>query len=288
MKRVDTTVAEEIPSLPIYIARKLMPAGTRFTQGLLSANPSSRELHQEASSAFLVPKARKNYLRRLLFFLTRTNVQLQGTPKDGYCLLHSLAILLNVEVCSIQQQLFDALFDASNFDLIPAELASEMLDSLEGKLWGDPAFLALAARVFNKKLFLISANPHSGELQFQLFTPDGNGSLSTTYPANLDIQDVLVIVHNGQGHYLAGLTSSQDDPASLASQNLSLLGDVHPPHSLTDSSPTLCQLKTPGILEEKASQFPPSQTGTSVRDILVLWVLSNALKDISLQSLPTQ
>ena len=114
--------------------------------------------------------------------------------------------------------------------LMTEELILEALKNISSGNWGGQLELAFAAIALEKDIILISNAHQSGNPLFQLFSADGAGSIEgDTFPDDVDYDNVLIIVHDGQGHYSAAEVADENELETLEEQNNAVLQHASPP-----------------------------------------------------------
>lgn len=227
--RVDSYSPMELPSLPFFLTGRLIAPGIPllidyYQKKKKEEQQESEEKSRQMRVSFLDDEKRKMYLDRLKELLKEHHLQLSAVSGNGLCLLNALGNLLNLTAFDVQTALLQAAFEISGTNNIPEMLLQEACNDMLNQGWGGSEYFALASHAFKKKILLITANPANGHLQFQLFHPQGAGDVSESLPAGLDLNDILIVVHNAQGHFMPALNAEVNlDAGTLAQLDENML-----------------------------------------------------------------
>lgn len=233
-KRTDALYSEEVPSIPPTLASLFMPKlpdlitpEHQDRSRKLSLSQSQQEKSQQEKSqqekkvSFLPPEVRMQYLRHLISFLQAHTIEVVPTQHDGMCLYHALSHHSGLDAQSIQQLIMVTTvehYQHLNQQLsIPENILDEVIDNIIDGSWelGNYAQISIAAFTLQQDIVLIMPNHETGELQYQHF-PAGTSSDNSWQITN--INETLILIHDGSDHYVAGIVSELS-PEQLSTHN---------------------------------------------------------------------
>ena len=214
-KRIDSQYKEELPSVP-YFLMKFFDPKIKINRPVCGVE--TEEQAQERKVSCLTGEVRRNYVKRLLDMLHGHNIQLQATPKDGMCLYHALALPLGESAEALQSHIMLTAIEQSEYlvnNLGFSEVALQMMintfySGSHNWLDGNYMQVSLAAIALQRTILLIMPNAGTGAIQYHLFTPGHDGGHYQTLPGTFNASNALVLVQDGNDHYLAGVVSELD------------------------------------------------------------------------------
>lgn len=169
------------------------------------------DIHSGFLSAELLPV----YQEQLLKILVNHNIQLQETPTDGLCFFHATAQQLHIHESELRASLYNYIAInqveiQTQFPQFSGGLFNELADELLQGAWGDAGQAQLIAWVYNRRVLLLYFNSQTGTVLIQTLNPDGTVTQPDTPPHDLSENDIILI-HNGQGHWLGGSNIQPED-----------------------------------------------------------------------------
>ena len=243
--RKDNQYRHELPAVDPDTAKllgqfKTMPNERVFVpprQAIYSEILDAPAWTTDIDSGYLTPGLLSAYRRRLLEILTRHNIQLQETPGDGLCFFHAIAQQLHIHEEDLRAALYNHMIAngeeiQTQFPQFAGEAFIELLLELSQGAWGDAGQAQLTAWVFNKRVILFYFNSQTGAVLIQILNPDGTVTQPNIIPPDISQNDIILI-HNGQGHWLAG--GNTQTAVDLYQENAHLLPTQKPIPSLEHS-----------------------------------------------------
>lgn len=172
----------------------------------------------------LAPPLLKTYREALLSLLSHHHLQLVDNVGDNVCFFHAVAPQLGMEQPQLVQALILNLLSHQQviqqlFPSFQGEQFNLLLGELQENAWAEPRVLQLISFLFNKKAALIYFDLTTGEVRLLVYLPDGT-VLNQLPEAGISDDDIIV-VHNGERHYLAA-TINMDEHDLLAQNQFTL------------------------------------------------------------------
>lgn len=232
-KRIDSQYPEELPSVPYALLKQFAPK----VSIIMKCKPKDETVYtsrqKEGKVSNLPEDKRVRYLKNLLRLLASKNIQLHNTPRDGMCLYHALSHTMSSSAIDVQALILDTALNQSQHlinelgfsETTVHEIATNL--AFDSWLEGNYSHIAVAAVALNQNILLILPNSDTGMLQYHFFTPDGVGGHYQILPYGFDMSNTLILIQNGQDHYVAG-TLSELDEYQLSSVNAQVLADHNP------------------------------------------------------------
>ena len=272
--RKDNQYRHELPTLDPDTAKLLSQFKTIPNERVFA--PSRQAIHSEVRNApawttdidsgFLTLELLSVYQQQLLEILTKHNIQLQETPNDGLCFFHAIAQQLHIHEGDLRAALYNHVI-ANNeeiqaqFPQFAGQAFIELLSELSQGAWGDAGQAQLTAWVFNRRVILLYFNSQTGGVLIQLLNPDGTVTQPGTLPNDISQSDIILI-HNGEGHWLAG--SNTQSGSDLYQSNAHLL--------LTHNLPPL-EYSLQKILAELKQRYSPEIFPKLIALLITAWQL---------------
>ena len=243
--RKDNQYRHELPTLDPSTAKllgqyKTMPNERVYAPPLpdqIQSPPKSTPAWTEdIDSGYLSPELLPTYQKQLLDMLLGHNIQLQETTPDGLCFFHAMALQLHIHESELRAALYNHLAAnqqeiQTNFPQFAGEQFTQLMAELLQGAWGDAGQAQLAAWVFNRRMILLYFHSQTGAVLVQVLNPDGSVQQSDSLPDDFTTNEI-VLIHNGQGHWLAAGGSSVE--TDLQQNNMALLhiqNPIAPPES---------------------------------------------------------
>lgn len=232
LKRMDNKYFHELPVFPPWLARLFkqydrMPSEQIYKpEKVIPANSlSTQSWADDISVSGLPEELLAAYHSSLTDFLSSLHIQLVSTAADNACFYHAVADQLGMPHQVLIQSLTNQLLHnqqaiQQQFPSLAGDQFDLMLGEMQDNAWAEPRVLQVISFLLNKRAVLFYYNRITGEPRILVFMPDG--AVLSYIPDNLVYSNDLVVVHNGQQHFLGGtLNGTHPD---LQAHNRTLLG----------------------------------------------------------------
>lgn len=231
LERLDNKYPSELPAFPGWLARLLrqydqMPARELYKpQKIIPASDlPSQHWTNDISVSGLPPDLLTAYHSSLATFLSSLHLELTSTASDNACFYHAVADQLGMPHQVLIQSLTNQILHNQQaiqqlFPALAGEQFSTLLGEMQDSAWAEPRILQVISFLLNKRAILFYYDRVTGELQILVFMPDG--TVLQHIPDNYIDSNDLIVVHNGQHHFLGGMLN-QANP-NLLTHNQALL-----------------------------------------------------------------